>query len=157
MPSATVPQEIRSSFLYSFSFLPKIQKDALRTVYAFCRTTDDLVDNDADVKTKFERLQEWRKEFEAALNGASTYTLLNQLSAIATRFNIPLVHFYELLRGVEMDLTKNRYQTFEELREYCYQVASSVGLMCLGIFGSRDERTKQYAINLGIALQLTNI
>src|SRR5262249_11903589 len=77
--------------------------------------------------------------------------------AIAQRFNIPVQHFHSLVRGVEMDLVKNRYQTFEELREYCELVASSVGLMALGIFGAGDERTRSYAVNLGVALQLTNI
>jgi len=146
-----------SSFHYSFSFLPRPQREALKTVYAFCRTTDDIVDNDQDVVTNVDRLRNWRIELEHALDGESEYPLLNQLSAIANRFNIPVVHFYELLKGVEMDLVKNRYETFDELKEYCYHVASSVGLMCLGIFGSKNQRTKEYAINLGIALQLTNI
>ena len=75
----------------------------------------------------------------------------------ARRFNIPFGHFFELIQGMEMDLTKNRYETFEELERYCYLVASSVGLMCRQIFGYRNESTREYAINLGIALQLTNI
>jgi phytoene synthase len=91
-----------------------------------------------------------------ALEGASV-SLLNQLSATARRFNIPVHHFYDLIRGMEMDLEKRRYQTFDELKEYCYLVASSVGLMCREIFGYRNESTRDYAINLGIALQLTNI
>ena len=107
--------------------------------------------------TAIERLKRWRTELELSLKGTSKYSLLNQLNAIAQRFNIPVVHFYELLKGVETDLVKNRYDTFDELREYCTLVASSVGLMCLGIFGSKDERTREYAVNLGIALQLTNI
>ncbi len=149
--------ERSSSFHYSFSFLPKDQREALRTVYAFCRRTDDIVDNYSDVTTNIDRLRKWRSELEEALNGTSSYPLLNQLSSIAKRFNIPVVHFHELLKGVEMDLVRNRYETFDELREYCYHVASSVGLMCLGIFGSTEQRTKDYAVNLGIALQLTNI
>ena len=148
---------LRTSFAFSFSFLPKHRREAIRTVYAFCRTTDDIVDNPGDVTSNIERLQRWRAELGRALEGNSGYGLLNQLSAIAVRFKIPVVHFYELLKGVEMDLTKNRYATFGELREYCYHVASSVGLMSLGVFGSRSERTKEYAVNLGIALQLTNI
>jgi phytoene synthase len=157
IPSDGVLKAGRSSFQYSFSFLPRTQREALRTVYAFCRITDDLVDNKDDVVTNIDRLRKWRSELESALNGNSEYPLLNQLNAIAKRFNIPVVHFHELLKGVEMDLVKNRYQTFEELKEYCYHVASSVGLMCLGIFGSKDQRTREYAINLGIALQMTNI
>lgn len=148
---------LRTSFAFSFSFLPKKRREAIRTVYAFCRTTDDIVDNRRDVTTNIERLGRWRMELGRALAGSSEYMLLNQLSAIAVRFRIPVIHFYELLKGVEMDLTRNRYTTFEELRGYCYHVASSVGLMSLGVFGSRSERTKDYAVNLGIALQLTNI
>jgi phytoene synthase len=146
-----------SSFQYSFSFLPKYQREAIRTVYAFCRTTDDIVDNKGDIRGNIERLHRWQTELEKALSSSSEYPLLNQLNAIAQRFNIPVIHFHELIKGVEMDLVKNRYETFDELRDYCYHVASSVGLMCLEIFGPRNEKTKEYAVNLGIALQLTNI
>lgn len=159
---ATIPAEFglkggSTSFFYSFSFLPKHQRDALKTVYAFCRTTDDIVDTGQDVNKQVELLHNWRSELEKALAGTSDYPILNQLSAIAQRFNIPVVHFHELIKGVEMDLVKNRYQTFDELKEYCYLVASSVGLMSLEIFRPRNEKTREYAINLGIALQLTNI
>jgi 15-cis-phytoene synthase len=147
----------KTSFHYSFSFLPKRKRDALRTVYAFCRTTDDIVDNANDTQSKIEVLHKWRTEFEQALHGSSHYHILNMLNETAVKFGIPVIHFYDLLRGVEIDLLKNRYNTFEELKEYCYLVASSVGLMSLGIFGPNNEKTKEYAINLGIALQLTNI
>ena len=128
-------------------------------MYAFCRTTDDIVDSPeiSEVNRKIELLRKWRAELEHAFDGNSEYAVLNRLSSIARRFNIPVLHFYELLRGVEMDLVKNRYESFEELKEYCALVASSVGLMCLGIFGSKDARTREYAVNLGIALQMTNI
>ncbi|MDI6767042.1 MAG: presqualene diphosphate synthase HpnD [Bacteroidota bacterium] len=149
--------ESKSSFYFSFSFLPKVKRDALKTVYSFCRITDDLVDNEKDINSKTEVLQKWKNELESALTGESNYQILNQLNAVAVKFHIPVVHFHELLKGVEMDLVKNRYETFEELKEYCYLVASTVGLMSLGIFGPRNEKTKEYAINLGIALQLTNI
>jgi phytoene synthase len=155
--ATTIVKGSNTSFYYSFSFLPKYQREAIRTVYAFCRTTDDIVDNSRDAQTNLERLKSWREELEKALSGESEYQILNQLSAIAKRFNIPVVHFHELIKGVEMDLVKNRYETFEELKDYCYHVASSVGLMCLGIFGPRNLSTKDYAVNLGIALQLTNI
>ncbi len=157
MPIASGLKESKSSFYYSFSFLPKRKRDALKTVYAFCRTTDDIVDNVHDVSSKIEVLRKWRSELELGLDGKSSYQILNQLSEITKIFKIPVVYFYELLRGVEMDLVKNRYETFDELKEYCYLVASTVGLMSLGIFGPRNERTKEYAVNLGIALQLTNI
>lgn len=147
----------QSSFKYSFSFLPKDQRIALNTVYAFCRTTDDIVDNDGDIDKKALSLRNWRIELEKALQNSSEYQLLNQLSHIAKKFNIPVQHFYELIEGVEMDLTKSRYQTFDELKKYCFLVASSVGLMSVKIFGAVNERIVKYAENLGIALQLTNI
>lgn len=156
--SATaITRSSNSSFYYSFSLLPRQKREAIHTVYAFCRTTDDIVDEERDEAKKMALLQRWRTELEKALRGNSAFPLLNQLSVTATRFHIPVEHFYELIRGMEMDLSRTRYRTFEELREYCYLVASSVGLMCRKIFGYRNESTREYAINLGIALQLTNI
>ncbi len=156
-PSAVITKSSNTNFYYSFSLLPKHKREAIHTVYAFCRYTDDIVDEDDDFRRKAVRLRRWRKELGRALDGRSSYQMLNQLSATARRFNIPVDHFYELIRGMEMDIMKNRYETFDELREYCYLVASSVGLMCRHIFGFRNESTRGYAINLGIALQLTNI
>jgi 15-cis-phytoene synthase len=155
--SDTNANEGRSSFFYSFSFLRKRERDAIKTVYRFCRTTDDIVDNSGDVTSNIERLTKWRWELDRAIKGTSEYASLNQLMEIAHRFNIPVRHFHELIRGVEMDLVKKRYETFDELREYCLLVASSVGLMCLEIFRPRNNKTREYAVNLGIALQLTNI
>lgn len=154
---AAVVKGSKTSFYYSFSFLPRYQREALKTVYAFCRQTDDIVDDNRDVSARIEGLQRWKAELGKSLDGNSEYSLLNQLSEVAQRFHIPVVHFYELIEGVEMDLVKNRYATFDELRTYCYRVASSVGLMCLEIFNSKSEKTREYAVNLGIALQLTNI
>lgn len=149
----------KSSFAYSFVFLPREKREALKAVYAFCRKTDDIVDSAQPGETpgKAELLRRWRAELEHAFEGRSEYGVLNHLSAIARRFNIPVRHFYELLKGVEMDLTKSRYETFDELEEYCRMVASSVGLMTLEIFGPRNAASREYAVNLGIALQLTNI
>jgi phytoene synthase len=159
-PSAHAPAVHQgSSFAYSFSFLPGDQRAALRTIYAFCRATDDLVDNNADAATKAGDLRRWRADVEAALRGAPPpgAPVLGELADVVRRFQIPAAHVFELLRGVEMDLEKKRYETFAELKEYCYHVASSVGLMSLAIFGPRHPGTRQYAVELGIALQLTNI
>jgi len=155
--AAAIAKSSNTSFYYSFSVLPKQKREAIHAVYAFCRHTDDIVDEDADEARKVILLRKWRTELGHALRGTSSYSILNQLNATARQFNIPVDHFYDLIRGVELDLIKTRYQTFEELREYCYLVASSVGLMCRQIFGYRNESTRDYAINLGIALQLTNI
>ncbi len=146
-----------TSFYYSFSLLPKQKREAIHAVYAFCRYTDDIVDEGLDETKKVILLRSWRRELGKALRAESTFPLLNQLAATARKFNIPVDHFYALIHGVEMDLSKKRYQTFDELKKYCYLVASSVGLMCRQIFGYKNESTREYAINLGIALQLTNI
>lgn len=150
-------QNRESNFFFSFLFLSPPKREAIETIYAFCRYTDDIVDEEADVKEKYKRLRMWTSELQRSLLGTSRFPLLNKLSSTIQRFNIPVHHFYDLLKGMEMDLSKNRYKTFEELEEYCYRAASTVGLICAEVFGYNHERTKQYAINLGIALQLTNI
>jgi phytoene synthase len=148
-----------TNFFYSFSLLPRDEREAMNTVYAFCRTIDDLVDEnvDDDVSRKRERLDLWRGEVEKCYRGESRHPILLPLSKVVQRFRIPQQYFLTLIDGMEMDLVKHRYATFEELREYCYSVAGVVGLMCIEIFGYKYDETKEYAVNLGIALQLTNI
>jgi len=150
-------QNRKSSFYYSFLILPRPKRDAIETIYAFCRFTDDIVDEAGDEKEKHALLLQWTEELKRSLYGVSRYTLLNRLAAIIYRFHIPIEHFYELIKGMEMDLRNTRYGTFGELEQYCYRAASTVGLICAEVFGYTNEKTKQYAINLGIALQLTNI
>ncbi len=154
----TITKKSRSSFYYSFNLLPREQREAIYTVYAFCKKTDDIVDeHNGSIHEKERLLTKWRQEFERSITGESSSSLLNKLSHTAQQFEIPVEHFSELIQGVEMDLNKNRYATFNDLYTYCYRVASTVGLMCAEIFGYTKEHTKQYAIDLGIALQLTNI
>ncbi len=150
-------QNRQSNFYYSFLMLPKPKREAIETIYAFCRYTDDIVDEQSNQRERTARLKQWTKELHLSLRGASRYQILNKLSTVIQRFDIPLNHFYDLIKGMEMDLTKKRYKSFEELLEYCYKAASTVGLICAEVFGYSNEKTKQYAINLGIALQLTNI
>ncbi|MFH1196909.1 MAG: presqualene diphosphate synthase HpnD [bacterium] len=153
-----IAKKSKSSFYYAFNLLPAQQRDAMNTVYAFCRQTDDIIDEGFENDDlKYERLRKWRIELERSLHGQSGYSLLNKLSKIISQFNIPLEPFFELIKGVEMDLQIKRYWSFDELSQYCYRVASTVGLMCIEIFGYKYESTRQYAINLGLALQLTNI
>lgn len=133
------------------------KREAIETIYAFCRYTDDIVDETADEGEKHARLLQWTDELKRSLYGESSYTLLNKLASIIHLFKIPVEHFDELIKGMEMDLKNTRYETFAELEQYCYRVASTVGLICAEVFGYTNEKTKQYAINLGIALQLTNI
>lgn len=156
-------QPERTNFYYSFSLLPRARREAMHSVYAFCRYTDDIVDDgDASVETsvimrKRERLAWWREEVEKCYRGASNHPILSPLSKVVSRFGIGKEHLLALIAGVEMDLMKQRYETFEELYEYCYSVASVVGLMSIEVFGYKYEATRDYAVNLGIALQLTNI
>lgn len=153
-----IAKKSKSSFYYAFNLLPAEKRDAMNTVYAFCRKTDDIVDDgieSADVK--YEKLRRWRIEFEKAFSGNSVYPLMNKLGKTISSFNIPLDPFFELIKGMEMDLQKDRYKSFDDLQVYCYRVASTVGLMCIEIFGYKNPSTKDFAVNLGIALQLTNI
>ncbi|MBI9073573.1 MAG: presqualene diphosphate synthase HpnD [Melioribacteraceae bacterium] len=148
----------KSSFYYAFSLLPEGQRDAMNTVYAFCRQTDDIVDEGDDSnEVKNRNLTKWLTEFEKSLSGVSEFSLLNNLAKIINKFNIPVHPFLELIKGMEMDLTKNRYHSFKELKLYCYRVASTVGLMCIEIFGYKNKSAKEFAVNLGLAMQITNI
>ena len=153
-----IAKNSKSSFYYAFNLLPNVKRDAMNTVYAFCRQTDDIVDKENEPDDlKYEKLHKWRVELEKSLKGYSDYGLLNKLGKTISQFNIPIDPFFELLKGMEMDLQKNRYLTFEDLKLYCYRVASTVGLMCIEIFGYKNKSAKDFAVDLGIALQLTNI
>jgi phytoene synthase len=147
----------QSNFYLSFMTLPHPKREAIETIYTFCRVTDDIVDDPADERDKRARLKVWTEELQRSLTGDSRYAVLNRMSRIVRRFNIPIDHLYDLLEGMEMDLNTTRYESFADLRGYCYRAASTVGLMCAEVFGYHQVRTKQYAVNLGIALQLTNI
>ncbi len=153
-----IARKSSSSFYYAFNLLPTDKREAMNTVYAFCRETDDIIDEgNLPDELKYEKLRKWRIELEKAFSGDSDYNLLNRLGKTIQKFNIPYEPFFELLKGMEMDLQRNRYLTFDDLQLYCYRVASTVGLMCIEIFGYKHKSAKDFAINLGIALQLTNI
>ena len=153
-----IAKQSKSSFYYAFSLLPQEKREAMNTVYAFCRKTDDIVDEgNESYDIKYAKLHKCRVELEKALYSESEYSLFNKLSKIIKQFNIPFDPFFDLIKGMEMDLQKQRYLSMEDLLQYCYRVASTVGLMCIEIFGYKNKSTKNFAINLGLALQLTNI
>ena len=154
---ATLVRKSRSSFYYSFLFLPRPKRDAIYAVYALCRAVDDVADDAGDMEAKAQRLKGWREELDRCYAGRPTHPITRALRDCLSRYPIPKGYFEELIAGVEMDLTLTRYRTFADLTRYCYRVASVVGLICIEIFGYRREATKEYAINLGLALQLTNI
>ncbi len=146
-----------TNFALAFRALPPDQRDAIRAVHAFSREVDDSVDEEPDPGRAREEIRRWRGEVAACYEGEPKEPATRALRPHLVRFGIPRVYLEELLSGVEMDLTQLRYGTFEELRRYCYRVASIVGLICLRIFGDEEERGRAYAENLGLALQLTNI
>lgn len=153
-----ISKKSKSSFYYALNLLPEDKREAMHTVYAFCRKTDDIIDEgNIPDELRYEQLRKWRIELEKGLKGESEFTLLNKLSDIINRFNIPFEPFFELIKGMEMDLQKKSYLTMDDLLEYCYYVASTVGLMCIEIFGYKNKSAVDFAINLGYALQLTNI
>jgi len=154
---ATLVRKSRSSFYHSFLFLPRAKREAIYAVYALCRAVDDVADDAGDMEAKAERLKGWREELDRCYAGRPTHPITRALRDCLSRYPIPKGYFDELIAGVEMDLTVTRYRTFADLTRYCYRVASVVGLICIEIFGYRHEGTKEYAINLGLALQLTNI
>jgi 15-cis-phytoene synthase len=150
---------IQSNFFYSFLFLPTQKREAIIDVYNFCRAIDDVVD-DAEAVWQHDpqvELNKWRTELDNLYAGHPTWTQTHKLQRTLAHFPIPKELFEKLVHGCEIDLYRNRYATFADLHEYCYHVASVVGLMCIEIFTYRNPRTKEYAENLGLALQLTNI
>ena len=155
---------VQSNFFYSFLFLPGNKRDAIIDVYSFCRAIDDAVDDIGeraaegyDERAAIAELVRWRKELDDLYRGQPQSPIARKLQRVLEQFPIPKEYFLAMIEGCEMDLYKHRYETFDELYRYCYHVASITGLMCIEIFTYRSPQTKQYAINLGIALQLTNI
>ncbi|MEW6127821.1 MAG: presqualene diphosphate synthase HpnD [Acidobacteriota bacterium] len=146
-----------SNFYYSFLFLPTKKRRAITTVYKFCRILDDIVDNDKTGRDPLGELTHWREEIAACFRGFPNTEFGEELSEVIDDFDIPEQPFIDLIEGMEMDLEWTSYQSFADLREYCYRVASAVGLICIEIFGYDSPGTREYAVNLGLALQLTNI
>jgi phytoene synthase len=150
-----ITAEHSKSFYFASRLLPEEKRSAVRALYAFCRTVDDIVDESTDGQRE-SQLDYWRGMVEHAS------FLDDDLVAAAwadtlTRYHIPRHYALQLIDGVNRDLTQSRYQTFEELATYCYGVASTVGLMSMYIVGFKNNEAVPYAIKLGVALQMTNI
>jgi len=167
-----------TSFYYSFLVLPPAKRHAIIAVWDFCRAVDDAVDEvEVEVEVEVDAVDEpgagsgqgggpsaaeeiarWRRELAACFEGGSPETRQGRaLAPLVACFGLTRAPFESLIEGVEMDLVPRRYETFDDLHQYCIRVASAVGLMCLDIFGAREPASRQYAIDLGVALQLTNI
>jgi phytoene synthase len=158
----------KTSFYYSFLVLPADQRRAIIAVWDFCRAVDDAVDEievGTDPASRASALEAaraalagWRAELARCCDGATPATPEGrQLQPHIASFGLPREAFANVIDGVAMDLDTTRYQTFSDLLQYCHRVASAVGLICIRIFGCRDPRAREYAVNLGVALQLTNI
>src|SRR3989338_6288387 len=147
----------RSSFYYSFLFLPPDKRRAITALYAFCREEDDAVDECTDANVARTALNWWRGQVAEIYSGKPQHPVALALIPVVKQFNLAQEHLLEIIDGMEMDIDQPRYPDFKSLQLYCYRVASLVGLLSAEIFGHSDRRTLEYAHDLGIAFQLTNI
>lgn len=155
-----------TNFYYSFVFLPREKREAIEAVYAFARRGDDVADSGLSPREAAREMELYRHALDScyAENPPASLTLDPSLAALAQavrRFKIPRQYFQDLILGLEMDMRMDdgglRYVTFEELSVYCYRVAGTIGLIAIEIFGYRNPQAREYALNLGQALQLVNI
>lgn len=153
---SAITAENSRSFYMASALYPADKRRAARALYAFCRVADDLIDEAADEQKGLKQLEEWRKVV------FTHHPPADDLVAVAwadtrTRYNLPRRYAEQLFEGITRDLTKKRYNSFDELATYAYGVASTVGLLSMHITGYTSEAAIPYAIKLGVALQLTNI
>lgn len=148
----------KTSFYYSFLALPAQKRQAITAVFDFCRAVDDSVDLETDPARAMAAVEVWRAEVARVFErGIPSTAEGRQLQPFVDANHLPRVQFDALVDGVAMDVVPRRYQTFADLEPYCHRVASSVGLMCAEIFEYREPAVLDYARDLGVALQLTNI
>lgn len=146
-----------SNFYYPFLLLPQAKRQGMCALYAFLRQTDDLGDSQLPVETRRVALARWRDALNAALAGEYRNVYFPALADTVARYNIPARYLHQAIDGMEMDLEVRRYETFDDLRRYCYCVASTVGLACIHIWGFRSPAALVPAEQAGVAFQLTNI
>jgi 15-cis-phytoene synthase len=146
-----------SSFYYSFLFLPPERRRAITALYAFCREVDDVVDEPIDPGVARAKLGWWREEIRTAFAGKPQHPVARALAPVVASYSLPEALFQTVIDGMAMDLERTRYLDFAELEGYCHRVAGVVGLMSAEIFGYANPATRQYARDLGVAFQLTNI
>ncbi|MGB9476012.1 MAG: squalene/phytoene synthase family protein [Candidatus Udaeobacter sp.] len=156
MNAATITRQSKSNLALAFVSLGRERKRDITVFYAFCRVIDDIADSpQLSAVEKRVRLAKWRQMLHTAAQDEPL--LARDVRQLIAKYSLPLQMLEEIIAGVEMDLSTLRYPTFEALRVYCYRVASVVGLVSIEIFGYHNPRCKQYAIELGLALQMTNI
>jgi phytoene synthase len=146
-----------SSFYYAFLFLAPERRRAITALYAFCREVDDAVDEASELQLAAAKLAWWRSEVANLYAGNPQHPVTRALQPFTQKFAISAERLNEIIDGMEMDLTQTRYLDWPGLERYCYLVAGVVGLLAAGIFGYRNPKTLDYARDLGIAFQLTNV
>lgn len=157
--SASITRKSASNLALAFVLLPKAKRDGMTALYAFCREVDDVADEESvPVEQRRTQLAAWREDIRRACAGEPpSFPVNREIQPVIAKHQLPFALFDELIQGVEMDLDIKRYETFAELEQYCYRVASVVGLLSIEIFGYRNPACRAYADYLGKALQLTNI
>jgi 15-cis-phytoene synthase len=158
--SRTITRKSASNLALAFVLLPKAKREGMSALYAFCREVDDLADDESlPAQERRTRLAAWRTDIghACAAQGEPRLRVNQELQPFIVQHRLPYELFDELIRGVEMDLDIKRYETYSELEQYCYRVASVVGLLSIEIFGYQNPACRAYANYLGKALQLTNI
>jgi phytoene synthase len=154
---AGVTRASGSSFAAAFWMFAREERRALHAIYAFCRLADDIADAPDVAGDRGRLLARWRSELRDAFRGKATHPVGIALGDAARRFDLAESVFGELLRGIESDLAGTPIETWDDLRRYCFRVASTVGLLVVRVRGAHDPRTAEYAEQLGIAVQLTNV
>jgi 15-cis-phytoene synthase len=146
-----------SSFYYSFLFLPEDRRRAITALYAFCREVDDVVDEVTEPTVARAKLGWWSQEIERVYRGGAQHPVALALADVVQPFGLEEDRLHEIIAGMFMDLDHRRYATYEGLKHYCHHVAGVVGVLSAKIFGYQDALTLEYAEELGLAFQLTNI
>ncbi|YCM42559.1 squalene/phytoene synthase family protein [Verrucomicrobiaceae bacterium 227] len=158
--AAEITRKAKSNLAFALQCVPADRREHLVTFYAYCRVIDDLADDlELPLEEKKDGLAKWKEVFETSTVNPSLALPDLQENVLKVRdlYEIPSEYFTNVIEGCQMDLVPQRFGTWEDLQEYTYRVASSVGLVCLPLFGADARRSHEYAVTLGHALQLTNI
>lgn len=153
-------QKEAKNFYFSFLTLPREKQNAMCSIYTWMRKLDDYADDAASLEDATKAVEKWRKQTHEALDQndfSNTDLIWPSFAETVKRYSIPSRYFDEIILGALMDQERQRYETFEQLYQYCYRVASVVGLVSLCVFEYQDKKTEEYGEWLGIAFQLTNI
>lgn len=146
-----------SSFYYAFLFLSPERRKAITALYAFCREVDDIVDESTESSVARMKLVWWRNQIEQLYHGKAEHPVMRALAPHIHTYQLQEDHFYAIIEGMEMDLDHDHYTSWDDLRRYCWHVAGVVGELSAAIFGYQHPDTRTYAVNLGLAFQMTNI